>query len=63
MTDNLSYDEKIIACFKYMCKKNGDGASPAEVTKEMAQRNWLSSLDTVLDIEKIMRRLRNRGRL
>lgn len=52
------YDDKIIACFKHLCSKQSDGASPAEVAEEMAKRGWLVLSDTVLDIEKIMRRLR-----
>lgn len=61
-----TYDQKIIRCFEDACESNadGDGASPDEVTKLMHERKWLSPMDTVLDVEKIMRRLRNEeGRL
>lgn len=59
-----TYDDKIIACYKDLCSKQTDGASPSEVTSEMAARGWLTSLDTVIDVEKIMRRLRyDEGRL
>lgn len=59
-----TYDEKIIACYQHLCSKQADGASPDEVTKEMHERGWLSPMDTVIDIEKIMRRLRDQeGRL
>jgi hypothetical protein len=59
-----TYDEKVITCFEYLSKKNSEGASPAEVTEEMANRGWLSPLDTVIDIKDIMQRLRfSEGRL
>jgi hypothetical protein len=59
-----SYDEKVIACFNHLAEKTGEGASPAEVTEEMANRGWLSPLDTVIDIKDIMQRLRfSEGRL
>ena len=67
-TEVKSYDEKIIDCFKAVCKRNEElegeaGASPSEVTNEMHKRGWLSDMDTVIDIEELMRGLRNRGRL
>ena len=59
-----NYDDKIIFCFKALCAKNGNGASPVEVTEEMANLGWLSSMDSVLDIADIMARLRHvEGRL
>lgn len=64
MTD---YDANIVQAFKDVCKDNKDsdspGASPAEVTHMLADRGKLSKLDTVIDIEGIMQRLRNRGEL
>ena len=59
------YEQKILQAFKDLCAKNpnGDGASPAEVTKLLAERNQISPLDTVLDIADLMRELRNRGDL
>lgn len=59
-----TYDDKIVACYQYLCSKQSDGASPAEVTAEMHRRGWISPMDTVIDIEKLMRRLRHEeGRL
>ena len=57
------YEKHIVKAFKDLCKENGDGASPHEVTQEMDVRGHLSSMDNVLDIEKNMRGLRNRGLL
>jgi len=61
----MTYDEQIIECFAAVCERsNGDGASPSEVTVEMRERGWLTALDTVIDIEREMQRLRNtEGRL
>lgn len=58
-----AYVDKIRVCFAHLCEKNGDGASPAEVTEEMSRRGWLSPLDTVIDIKDIMQDLRNQGGL
>lgn len=58
----MTYNEKICQVFRDLCQRNG-GASPAEVTEEMVNRGWLSDLDTVIDIEKLMRGLRDRGLL
>lgn len=66
LNERMPYDDKIIMVFKYVCKKSQDGcASPVQVTNEMAKRGWLADLDSVIDIERIMRRLRNEeeGRL
>lgn len=63
MADNeLRYDQKIRTVFEHLCQKNG-GASPAEVTEEMAKRGWLSSTDTVIDIADQMKELRSQGML
>jgi hypothetical protein len=64
----VTYEEKIAACFKHCCdenkKKDGEhSAAPYEVGHEMQRRGWLSPLDSVLDIEKIMRELRVKGAL
>ena len=62
--DHLSYGEKICKVFDDLCERNADkGASPAEVTHEMAARGWLSPTDTVIDIEELMQGLRREGRL
>ena len=57
----------IVKAFKAICIRNAaegeSGASPAEVTKYLAERNELADLDTVIDVEKIMRKLRERGQL
>jgi hypothetical protein len=58
-----SYNDKILACFKHLCDLNPKGASPGEVTGEMRKRGWLSPMDTVIDIVKLMRDLRSEGRL
>ena len=58
-----TYNDKIRVCFKHLCEKNPKGASPAEVTTEMVRREWLSPMDTVLDIADLMRDLRNQGAL
>lgn len=58
-----TYKDKIRVCFAHLCEKNGDGASPAEVTEEMRKRGWLTALDTVIDIKDIMGELRNEGAL
>jgi hypothetical protein len=54
----MTYDDKIIECFRAVCVRTGEGASPDEVTQEMHDRKWLSPLDTVIDIADIMKRLR-----
>lgn len=56
------YDAHIVQVFKDLCAKNG-GASPHEVTQEMHSRGYLSDMDTVIDIERLMRGLRDRGLL
>lgn len=56
------YEYKIVNAFRTLCVKNG-GASPHEVTERLAERKELSDMDTVLDIEKIMKSLRERGAL
>ena len=62
--DHLSYGEKICAVFDALCERHIDrGASPSEVTNEMAARGWLSPYDTVIDIEELMQGLRREGRL
>lgn len=58
-----SYEQNIVTAFKDLCKKNGDGASPHEVTQELADRGQLSPMDTVIDIADQMKSLRNRGLL
>jgi hypothetical protein len=58
----VTYDEKIIVCFRELCEKQG-GASPAEVTELMREKGWLSPFDIVLDIAVLMKRLREEGRL
>ncbi len=60
MGKNMRYEDKIRTVFKELAEKN-DGASPAEVTDEMANRGWLSPLDTVIDIADQMRELRDAG--
>ena len=61
------YEENIVKAFKDACARNAkeglEGASPAEVTHLLADRDLLSGLDTVIDIERLMRELRNLGRL
>lgn len=57
------YEQNIVTAFKDLCKTQPDGASPAEVTRLLHERKQLSKLDSTLDIEKIMRELRNRGEL
>jgi len=59
----LLYDEKIRLVWNELCEENGDGASPSEVTARMHTRGWLSPMDTVIDIERLMRGLRDRGLL
>ena len=59
-----TYDDKIVFCYQHLCSKQSDGASPGEVATEMKKRGWLSSMDTVIDIADIMKRLRHQeGRL
>lgn len=58
-----TYDDKICLVFRELCKRQGDGASPHEVTEEMSKRGWLSPMDTVIDIADLMKALRERGRL
>ena len=61
------YESNIVQAFKDVCEANkgteSPGASPAEVTHLIADRGQISKLDTVIDIERIMRGLRNRGEL
>lgn len=56
------YEQKIIKAFKFLCQKNG-GASPHEVTEHMAEMEWLSPADSVIDIEGLMQELRKQGEL
>lgn len=56
----MRYEDKIRTVFKELAEKN-DGASPTEVTDEMARRGWLSPLDTVIDIADLMKKLRDEG--
>lgn len=54
----MSYDQKVLEAFKAVCDRDPEGsASPADVVKEMQARGTLSSMDTVIDIADIMRRL------
>ena len=62
MAQPTLYEQKIIDTFKELCEKNG-GASPAEVTHLMADRDQLSAVDTVIDIADQMKALRARGML
>jgi hypothetical protein len=57
------YSDRILACWNHLCSLQKDGASPAEVTNEMAKRGWLSPMDTVIDIADLMTDLRRQGRL
>lgn len=57
------YEQKILSAFQDLCKANGDGASPHEVTQEMHRRGHLAEMDTVIDIEDQMKNLRSRGLL
>ncbi len=55
---NKSYDDKVLEAFKAACDRDPEGAaSPDDVVKEMRARGTLSSMDTVIDIADIMRRL------
>lgn len=56
------YEKKIVQAFKDLCDKQG-GASPAEVTTLLQEREELGALDTVIDIADQMKELRNRGYL
>ncbi len=58
-----AYADKIIQCFRDLCDKQSDGASPDEVTKLMHERGWLAAADTVIDIADLMKDLRDTGRL
>ncbi|OHD23855.1 MAG: hypothetical protein A2Y38_17350 [Spirochaetes bacterium GWB1_59_5] len=55
------YEQKIVNAFRALCAEQGGAASPHEVTERMAKRGELTSMDTVIDIEKLMKGLRNRG--
>ncbi len=63
------YEQNVVAAFKDACKTNSQregkkvGASPADVTHLLADRKQISDMDTVLDIEEIMQKLRSWGRL
>jgi hypothetical protein len=57
-----TYEKNIVTAFQDLCKLNG-GASPHEVTTELAKRGQLSELDTVIDIADQMKNLRGRGLL
>ncbi len=59
MTD---HEINVINAFKELCNEQG-GASPAEVTARLAERKQLPGLDTVIDVERTMRELRDRGQL
>jgi hypothetical protein len=56
------YEKHIVKAFEDLCKENG-GASPHEVTQEMAKRGQLASLDTVIDVADLMKELRDKGLL
>ena len=53
-----SYSDKIRFCYDAVSERNGGrGASPADVCKEMCEREWLSPLDTTIDIADLMREI------
>lgn len=61
------YEKNIIQAFKDVCERNKNeanpGASPSEVTLLMRERGQVAALDTVIDIERLMRKLRDQGDL
>lgn len=61
------YEQNIVKAFKDVCARNAkegiEGASPTEVTHLLEDRKQLSKLDTVIDVERLMRGLRNTGYL
>lgn len=57
------YEQHIVDAFKAVCAETKQGASPAEVTDHMHKKGVLAELDTVIDVERQMRSLRNRGLL
>lgn len=57
------HEINVVAAFKDLCTEQGGGASPAEVTARLAERKQLPALDTVIDVERTMRELRDRGQL
>jgi hypothetical protein len=62
-TKAMTYGNKIVYCFNTLCDANGGAASPAEVAHLMKAKGWLSPLDTVIDIERLMKELRAQRRL
>ena len=61
--DEMSYEDKIVFCFKELCAEQNGGAAPFEVTRRMNIKGWISPMDSVIDIEKLMRKARSKGRL
>ena len=61
------HESNVIQAFKDTCAKNAGeaekGASPFEVTLLLRERDQMPELDTVIDVERTMRSLRNRGLL
>jgi hypothetical protein len=57
MTD---YEQNVCKIFRDLVAQNG-GASPAEVTHALREKDQLPALDTVIDVERTMRELRDRG--
>lgn len=50
----ITYQEKITSVFNNLVKRNGS-ASAGEVTEELRKLGWLSPMDTVIDIHKLMK--------
>lgn len=63
MAEELTYEQKIVQVFRDLCQKSPVGVSAFEVTEELHRRDWLASLDTVIDIADQMKSLRARGLL
>jgi len=64
-----THEENVVHAFKDACARNKKadgkdvGASPSEVTALLRERGQCPELDTVIDVERTMRGLRDRGML
>lgn len=57
------HEENVVAVFRGLCEEQGGGASPAEVCRRLAEKGQLPALDSVIDVERTMRKLREHGAL
>lgn len=56
------HEENVIAAFRELCAEQ-EGASPVEVCRRLEEKQQMPALDSVIDVERTMRKLRDHGAL